>query len=195
MVTGHKIRVKKLRIEAESVDLAIDLIPIFDANILESIDFGDSKIKEATMEKLFEMDQWKNATELKLREFPVEWFPMENLIHCKKFEITNQEYTDDFIYDIFYKIRDILFKSPTLEYCAFTIDYEMDDVPGEHWEWLLERAMDDFYGAIRRVMREHAAYNIRNSRYNIEGTNDYFEISCSQTGENIIKLEIKRVRN
>ncbi|CAL2046952.1 unnamed protein product [Caenorhabditis brenneri] len=194
MLTGHKIRVEKLKIEAESMDQVIDLIPIFDANFLESIDFGNSKIEQDAMEKLFEMDQWKNARELKLREFPVEWFQMENLIHCKKFEITNQGYSEDF-FDIFYEIRDILFKSPIFEYCVFTIECEPNGFDDEEWERFLEEELELYIEEVDEVMGQHAAYDIRNRRYNIEGSDDYFEISCDRNGEDTIKLEIKRVRH
>ncbi|CAL2046970.1 unnamed protein product [Caenorhabditis brenneri] len=194
---------EKLKIEAKSVDQVIDLIPIFDANILESIDFGDSEIEQDAMEKIFKMDQWKNARELKLREFqvyiqfPMEsfQFPMKNLAHCKKFEITNQYFSENFLNIFIIDVRDFLFKSPTLEYCAFTFEHNMYDVPEERWEWFLEGDLENSYGVIDRVMGEHAAYDIDNRRYQIEGSDDYFEISFNPKGEHTIVLEIRRVRN
>ncbi|CAL2046988.1 unnamed protein product [Caenorhabditis brenneri] len=185
IISDHQIHVKQLRIAAKSLGPVIDLIPRFDENILESIDFNFSRIRmdeQESSEKLLKMNQWKNAKKLKLSEFPF-WLPIESLFHCKEFAIEKIDMSDN----DFRKIGDILFKTPTFESCRLVIENDYR----EYTEELFFDVVDDYFGARTRRYDHH--------HYPIENSNDYFKCTYSEKYrryENYppVILEIQRVR-
>lgn len=181
MLTDCPIRVKQLRITAKKMSLVIGLIPKFDADTLESIDLEYEKIDKESSEKLFEMDQWKNAKKLKLSETPY-WFPIEKLFHCKEFTVVNEI---DMSKNNFQKIANILFQSPTFESCSLLIENGYL----EYDEEIFFDEIDGYFGARTHYNRRH---------YPIENSNDYFEVTYQERNwpERYppIYLGIRRVR-
>ncbi|CAL2046719.1 unnamed protein product [Caenorhabditis brenneri] len=182
-LSNHDIDVKNLNITASTFKAIAVLFPHLNSNVLDSLDFrysiGFELDKEGADEETFEeivtMDQWKNLKRVKLLSV-LDPFPIEVLFHLKSFEVWF-----DFEQDHLPKIRDILLNSSTFESCS--LFYDEGTIDEERL--LLETD---------RVMGAHTAYNSRNRRYRIDGSNDYFEFSCLRDSHDEMYLLIERIR-
>ncbi|CAL2046709.1 unnamed protein product [Caenorhabditis brenneri] len=162
MLSNRQIHVNELRIAATSLVPMVDLIAHLDANLLESIDFEFDKSDKESTEKLLKMDQWKNAKQLKLSKLP-EWMSIEDLFHCKKFEIEEEILL---YYEELEAIGHVLFKSPIFESCSMVLENDEDR---EYTEENFFKV--DMFGKPINHARHH---------YPIANSNDYFECTYEE---------------
>ncbi|EGT60035.1 hypothetical protein CAEBREN_23766 [Caenorhabditis brenneri] len=90
------------------------------------------------------------------------------------------------------KIRDVLFKSPTFESCM--LSFPEDEIDPEfllmdEYE-RLDYEFGEFSYTVSQVMRAHPAYNARNKRFSIEGTNSYFQLKIDK--DDAVSLHIDK---
>ncbi|CAL2039454.1 unnamed protein product [Caenorhabditis brenneri] len=187
ILTNHHIHVEHIRIQEPTLKAMVTLLPRLQPNVLESInfEFGENRRKDY-MKKIMEMDQWKNARKLKLSNLP-DWFSIENLFRFTDFTIGELDITDDRLV----KIRDILFKTPTFEFCSLSA-YSEEPFPPEGYETEEDNELDDLEYSIEEVMKHHAAYDDSNKQYRIS-KDHYFQMSLGRKNDSLrFKIEKKK---
>ncbi|CAL2046976.1 unnamed protein product [Caenorhabditis brenneri] len=182
ILAGSQIHVEQLNVTSDTLAPIAAILPFFKPTILWSIEFWSRNIDKKSLEQIMKMDHWKNAKEMCFRCLP-DWFPIENLFHCPNFSVGIMDITKERLV----KIRDILFKSPTFESCGLSFSSDIPDPYSVLWDPFEERDFDfrQFRLTVSRVMRVHPAYNAQTRRYQIEGTNSYFQMKISRFFDSI----------
>lgn len=184
ILADSQIHVEQLCVESGTLAPMAALLPFLKPTVLWSIEFWNEYFDKKILEEIMKMDHWKNATELCFKNLPA-WFPIEKLSHCESFNIANIDINKERLV----KIRDILFKSPTLD--SFSLNFGLGEP--NPWDEDEELYFDirPFNHAVSRVMRVHPAYNVRNRRFTIEGTNSYFQLEISRC-DNLVTLHLDK---
>ena len=83
----HSLNVRNLILKEYSLDKHLNIIPSLKPGYLTTINIVSRDPNVDSMEKVFEMEQWKQAKYFKMDEACFIW-PLRNLFHFKKFTVT-----------------------------------------------------------------------------------------------------------
>ncbi|EGT41817.1 hypothetical protein CAEBREN_15175 [Caenorhabditis brenneri] len=172
MLANYQIHVKNITIYEPTLKPMVTLLPRLQPNVLESIDFEFEENKQDLMKKIMKMDQWKNAKKLNLTNI-THGFTIENMFHFKEFRIEEMNITDEYLV----KIRDILFKSPTFEFCSLWGSSGGDHPEVDDGE--VDEELDELEQSVNKVMKQHAAYDASTKQYRVS-KDYYFQIDLGR---------------
>ncbi|CAL2046991.1 unnamed protein product [Caenorhabditis brenneri] len=175
---SSKIHVKELDIISTTLAPAVTLLPYFQPNTIKYMRFWSDKTDKRHLEQIMEMDHWKTADVLHLKRIP-DWFDIQLLFHAKEFTVYICDLSDDRIRTV----RDVLLKSKTLEWCSLGIESAEEEDPD------FDEDLDALDENIVEIMLEDPAYS--DGRYNVEGADYYFEITCDRWNDTVC-LDVTR---
>ncbi|EGT42285.1 hypothetical protein CAEBREN_16680 [Caenorhabditis brenneri] len=88
-----------------------------------------------------------------------------------------------FMNNLWRKRTNILFKTPTFEFCSLSA-YSEEPFPPEGYETEEDNELDDLEYSIEKVMKHHAAYDDSNKQYRIS-KDHYFQISIERKNDSL----------
>ncbi|CAL2046684.1 unnamed protein product [Caenorhabditis brenneri] len=178
----HYLNVKKLILKESN--LLINLLPTIKPRYLTTINI---RSHQKSMEKVFEMEQWKQAKYFKTDGAYFVW-PLRHLYHLKEFTVRLRQLSLEDVR----QMKEILFKSPDFKKCSLFVVFEVDIYifAQEFGNALRENPMTDFFKNNPIALRHCIRFEILQGN-SIEQA--YSNI-CIALGEEVIDYKRFKIR-
>ncbi|CAL2046874.1 unnamed protein product [Caenorhabditis brenneri] len=159
LVPNNQVHIENLYIGAYSTDSLLKMLPLFTPGYLNTIDVHIQEMDDTVMEKVAELEQWKQAKYFLMGG--CEFVPVHHLYHFKEIDVCSVYLSAEDIREM----KKILFTSPVFKKCNFALGYHTE-------KSIIKEEFGD------PIPEERHTYH-----YPIPNSNEHFQINCFRMTE------------
>ncbi|CAL2046873.1 unnamed protein product [Caenorhabditis brenneri] len=116
----HRVHSKKFVFKSNSTDSLLKMLPLFTPGYLITIDVHIQEMDNTVMEKVAELEQWKQAKYLLMGG--CEFVPVHHMYHFKEISVCWVNLSAEDIREM----KEVLFTSPVFQKCNFALGYHTE---------------------------------------------------------------------